>query len=128
MMPILMIMYVGQMLIMKSAYPDHPIGNYAIMCAVTIATYVATLFYYDKNIVTLIDREFITTHTIYGKEIVIDIQDITQIIAPEKDCKFSTIVICCDKKVIPLRFIDNPIEIKNLILALQNEDRRKTAA
>lgn len=128
MLPLIAVMFLSQMFIMKYAYPDHAIGNYAIFCAISICSYVGLMYYYDKNIETDICREFITTRNIFNKETVIDIQKITRIIAPKKDCMFSTIVICCEKQVYPIRYIDNPIEITNLIWALKNEPLERQAA
>ena len=118
-MPIVMLLFVGQIYIMKESYPTQKLGDYSIFCALTICAYIGALFYYDKNLSTLIYPDKIETHTFLGKKIEIPFHEIVKVIGPNSECKFSTIVICTKDKVVPLRFIDNPIQIQNKILSLK---------
>jgi len=118
-MPIIMLLFVGQIYIMKESYPAQKLGDYSIFCALTICSYIGALFYYDKNISTLIYPDKIETHTFLGNKIEIPFNEIVKVIGPSSERKFSTIVICTKDRAIPLRFIDNPIQIQNKILSLK---------
>lgn len=118
-MPFIMLLFVAQIYIIKESYPQEKLGNYSLFCAFTICSYITTLFFYNKKTITLLHADKIETHSLFGKKIEVNYSDIEKVIGPDSERSFSTIVICTKKGVVPLRFIDNPIEIQNKIMSLK---------
>lgn len=121
-MPLIMLMFTAQIYIMKEAYPEEKLGNYSIFCALCICSYISSLFYYDSKIKTYILEDKLITHTFFGRKIEVNISQVEKVIAPEGDLAFSTIVVCLKDKVVPLRFIDNPMQVKNKIMQIKNKN------
>ena len=128
MLPLVALLFLIKVSIARAIFPEHQLGNYIIFCALSLVSYLAIVYNYDNTVETLIDREFIKTNNLFGKESIVPIRDITKIIAPSSDCDFSTIVICYNNSAISLKNIDAPIETRNLIMALKREQNLNKAA
>ncbi|MCT4641538.1 MAG: hypothetical protein N4A33_04520 [Bacteriovoracaceae bacterium] len=122
-MPLIAILFLIQNMVMSYAYPKESFGDYTIFCAITICSYVAILFWYDKTIYTRIFKDRLETTTLFGSNKTIYFKDITKVIAPQKELPFSTIILCSQDQIIPLRYIDSPVATKEFILKLINESK-----
>lgn len=126
-MPLLTIVYCVQCFIMHKFAPQMDIGEYAINLGVLLSAFIGMMVYYDNNHNVLIYKDHLHIHFgILGTDIKVNLQDIEEIIAPEKEMPFSSLMIKTkDKKRYMFYFVDFPLQVKTIIES-QKDDKVQT--
>lgn len=94
------------------------IGDYAILLGATLAFFVSALVYYDNNHHVFICKNHLHVYfPLTGKNFEIDYKNIKEIMTPEEECNFSSIMIKTkDRNSHVFYFVDYPVATKTLIL------------
>ena len=115
-MPTIMLMYTAQLYVLQQLFPNYPLANYALFCALCIVTYVAYLYLYAVKVQTFIENDNLVTHSFFGRRLEIPLIEITNVFCPNEEQEFNTLYIKWNRKVVPLKYIDNPAQVKALLL------------
>ena len=117
-LPLITVVYGIQCYIMSRISPQIEIGDFAIYLAFALISFISGLFYYDKNHhVIFYDDHLHISFNLFGTNKVIFYKDIQDVIAPEEECKFSSLMLKTrEQGNHVLHFVDYPLTVKNLIL------------
>jgi hypothetical protein len=93
------------------------IGDYALMLGSTLAAFIGFLAYYDLNHHVFICKKHLRIYfALTGKDLEIPYQDIHNILTPEEECNFASIIIQTkDNKNHVIYFVDYPLTVKQII-------------
>jgi len=117
-LPLITVVYAIQCYIMARISPAAENGDFALYLAFALISFISALFYYDKNHhVIFYDDHMHVNFSLLGTNRIIYYKDIKEIIAPEEECKFSSIMIKTrEQGNHVLHFVDYPVTVKTLIL------------
>lgn len=95
---------------------DVQIGDYALFMGLGLISFVYSLYYYDNNHHVLIYSKYLHIFPVIGSETILLYSDIEDIVVPDEECNFSTIIIKLkneDRHI--FYFVDYPVQLKKLI-------------
>lgn len=116
-MPLITMVFGAQCYIMWKYSPEINIGDYALSMGLVLSSFIGMMVYYDNNHHILIYKDHLHIYFgLFGINKKIEFNNIQEIIAPEDDVKFSSMVIKTkDKSNHVFYFVDYPLHVKMLI-------------
>jgi len=116
-MPLITMVFGAQCYIMWKFSPGINIGDYAISMGLVLSFFIGMMVYYDNNHHILIYKDHLHIYFgLFGINHKIEFSNIQEIISPEEDVKFSSIIIKTkDKSNHVFYFVDYPLHVKLLI-------------
>lgn len=102
---------------------DIQVGDYALIMGMGLIGFIYALFYYDNNHHVLVYSKYLHVFPVFGRDKKLMIGDIENILAPDEECNFSTIIIeLKNKERHVFYFVDYPLHMKKLIEKQMNPD------
>lgn len=116
-MPLITIVFGIQCYLIYQFAEGVAVGDYAMLLGASLATFISWLMYYDNNHHVFICRNHLHVYfPLFGKNFEIDYKDIEQIVVPEEECNFSSILVKTkDNGRYVFHFVDFPVATKILI-------------
>ena len=117
-LPLITVVFGVQCYIMSRIAPAGEYGDFPLYLAGSLIFFICGLFYYDKNHHVIFYKDHLhISFSLFGTDKIIYFKDIKEIIGPEEECKFSSLLIKTreDGNII-LHFVDYPLTVKTLIL------------
>jgi hypothetical protein len=117
-LPLITVVYGIQCYIMSRISPGSDIGDFALYLAFALISFISGLFYYDKNHHVIFYEDYMhISFNLFGTNKKIFYKDIKDVIAPDEECKFSSLMIKTrEQGNHVLHFVDYPLTVKTLIL------------
>lgn len=117
-LPLITVVFGIQCYIMSQITPAGEYGDFPLYLAGSLIAFICGLFYYDKNHHVIFYQDHMHINfSLFGTNKVIHYKDIREIIGPEEECKFSSLMIKTrEQGNIILHFVDYPLTVKSLIL------------
>lgn len=117
MLPFITIVFGLQCFLMFQFHTGEKVGDYALVLAMGLVTIISGLVYYDNHHHVIIYPKHIHVFfPLLGTNRTITYQEIDKIIAPEKECSFSSLIIKLkDEEQFIFYFVDYPVHVKKLI-------------
>lgn len=122
-LPVLTTIYGVQCLMVYHMALDVNIGDFALYMGISLIMLVGALFIHDKYHHVLLYKDHILVYfqplNTYKK---IKYEDIKEVIAPEKECDFASILIKLKNgEHIAFHFVDFPVQVKQVIEEIISE-------
>ena len=116
-MPLITFVYGVQCYLIYKFSDGVPFGDYALLLGCSLAFFISFLVYYDNHHHVFICKNHLHIYfPLFGTNLEIPYEDIEQIIAPDEECNFSTMVIKTkNKDNHVLYFVDFPVSVKQII-------------
>jgi hypothetical protein len=117
MLPFITLVFGIQCFLMFEFHTDEKVGDYALILAAGLVSFISALAYYDNHHHVIIYPKYIHIFfPLLGTDRTIYYHDIDKIIAPEKECTFSSLIIKLkNEDQLIFYFVDYPVHVKKLI-------------
>lgn len=117
-LPIITVVFGVQCYIMSRITTAGEFGDFPLYLAGTLILFISGLFYYDKNHHVIFYQDHMQiSFSLFGTNKIVYYKDIREIIGPEEECKFSSLLVKTrEQGNIILHFVDYPLTVKALIL------------
>lgn len=122
-MPLITFVYGVQCFLIYRFGQDIDVGDYALFLGLGLASFISTLVFYDNNHHVFICKKHLHIYfALTGTDYQIPYSDIKEIIAPEEESNFSSLIIRdIHKKTFVFYFVDYPLSVKTMIEQLKME-------
>lgn len=126
-LPVLTTIYGIQCLMVYHMATEIDIGDFALYMGASLILLVTGLFIHDKYHHVLLYKDHILVYFApLNTHKKIMYQDIAEIIVPEKECEFSSILIRLKSdESLSLHFVDYPVQVKQVITEIMNGNNVK---
>ena len=116
-MPLITFVFGVQCYLIHTFVQGVNIGDYALILGGMLTFFITSLMYYDNNHHVFIYKNHLKIFfPLLGTNVDLAYQDILEVIAPDQECNFSTMVIKTkDHKSYVFYFVDFPVSVKQLI-------------